>query len=168
MEKKVEPTEEDGYEALRNHIVNRAIACREKYGTELTWPLVQEILKDGDFVRFPVEVVFTDEGLHRGEFAIPVPKGETAKDGFALCVRPMFEGNEEALVFLVLYHIPSINYLDIVTHVEAELFGAAMLGLEIDEYYRRICAFADTMPEEAQLPAELVADAEVMRRHLEG
>lgn len=166
--KKIEPTEEDGYEALRAHIVNRAIACREKYGTDLTWDVVQRILVDGDFVRFPVQVAFSDEPLQRGEFAIPVPQGETAKDGFVLCIRPCFEGNEAALVPLVLYHIPSINYLDIVTHVEAELFGAAMLGIEIDEYYERVCELADTMPEDAQLPPELVADAEVMRRHLEG
>lgn len=166
--KKIEPTEEDGYEALRNHIVNRAIACREKYGTELTWEVVQRILVDGDFVRFPVKVAFDDTHLQRGEFAIPVPLGESAKDGFVLCIRPCFEGNDAALVPLVLYHIPSINYLDIATHVEAELFGAAMLGLEIDEYYRRVCELADTMPEEARLPESLVADAEVMRRHLEG
>jgi hypothetical protein len=166
--KKIEPTEEDGYEALRNHIVNRAIACREKYGTELTWELVQKILGDGDFVRFPVQIAFTEDHLQRGEFAIPVPLGESAKDGFVLTIRPFFEGNEEALVPLVLYHIPSINYLDIVTHVEAELFGAAMLGLEIDEYYRRICELADSMPEAARHPEGLAADAEVMRRHLEG
>lgn len=168
---RIQPTEEDGYEALRGHLVGRADACRAKYGIErdqLSWTTFQEILKDSDIVRFPVEVVFTNEGLMKGEFAIPRPNGEKATEGFQLLIRPCFEGDDEALVTLALYHIPSVNYLDIVTHVEAELFGAAMLGIEIEDYYQRVCRHADRMPEEFRFTAEEEAEAAVVHKHLQG
>ena len=43
------------------------------------------------------------------------------------------------------YHVVSINYLDVATHEEAELFGAALHGLEIDDYYERVCTLADEL-----------------------
>jgi len=139
----IEPTEEDGYGALRGHLVGRALACRAKYGPEITWDVFQAILLDRDFVRFPTSVRFADEGLLPGEFAHAEPMGPQAADGFTLVIRPCYQHDEVALVKLAAYHVPSINYLDIVTHTEAELFGAALLGLEVDAYYEAVCALAD-------------------------
>ena len=140
---KIEPTEEDGYEALRGHLVGRALACRAKYGPEITWDVFQAILGDKDFVRFPTSVRFDDEGLLPGEFAHAEPMGPKPADGFTLVIRPCYQHDATALVKLAAYHVPSINYLDIVTHVEAELFGAALLGRVVDAYYKDICALAD-------------------------
>ena len=164
---RIKPTEEDGYEALRQHIVERALLCRERYGHDIDWPTLKRILEDRDFVRFPVHVRFADEPLMRGEFANPSPFGDRAAEGFELCIRPCFKDDEASLVPLVLYHIPSINYLDIATNVEAELFGATMLGIEVEQYYARVCAVADRMPEEFRLSAEEVEEAATMQRHLD-
>ena len=101
--KRIQPTEQDGYAALRGHLVGRADACREKYaieGDHLSWKTLLEIFEDRDIVRFPVEVVFTNEGLMKGEFAIPRPKGDKATEGFQLLIRPCFQTDEDALVAL--------------------------------------------------------------------
>jgi hypothetical protein len=168
---RIQPTEEDGYEALQGHLVGRAIACRNKYdirSDSLSWSTLRQVLQDRDIVRFPVEVCFTDEGLMRGEFAIPSPCGESATDGFRLLMRPCFQQDEEALVTLALYHLPSVNYLDIVTTKEAELFGAAMLGIEVEDYYQRVCRFADRMPDAFRFTKEQEAEAAMVHKHLKG
>jgi hypothetical protein len=139
-------TEEDGYEALRAHVVERALAARSRYGPDLDAGAILRLLQDPEVVRFPTELVFASSALLPGEFACPLPKGEHPKDGFTLAVHEHFANRPEALPYLVAYHIPSINYLDVVTNREAELFGAALLGLEVDEYYRRVCALADQLP----------------------
>jgi hypothetical protein len=109
-------------------------------------------------VRFPTALAFDAARLQPGEFAWAAPRGERPAQGFTLFVHPHFEQRPEALPALIAYHVPSINYLDVVTGREAELFGAALLGLEIDDYYQRICALADelgapaeatTVPEQA-------------------
>ena len=61
-------------------------------------------------------------------------------------MHPLFENRPDDLPLLVAYHVPSINYLDVATHVEAELFGAALLGLSVDDYYARLCELADSIP----------------------
>ncbi|MDF1798417.1 MAG: hypothetical protein P1V81_04520 [Planctomycetota bacterium] len=142
--------EDEGYEALREHIVERALLCRERYGLTIDWPTLERILEDREFVRFPVRLRFADEPLLPGEFANPSPVG----DGFELCIRPCFQGDQAALVPLVLYHLPTVNYLDLATHVEAELFGATLLGIEVEQYYARVCELADRMPAEARRPAD--------------
>jgi len=142
---KPELTEEAGYEALRGHVVDKALAARRKYGPQIDAAAVRRLLEDREVVRFPTELAFDASRLQPGEFAWACPKGEHPSEGFTLFVHPRFERRPEALPYLVAYHVPSINYLDVVTSREAELFGAALLGLELDEYYRRLCALADEL-----------------------
>jgi len=142
-------TEADGYEALRAHLVQKALAARARHGPEIDAAAIRRVLADPEVVRFPTEIAFSSSALLPGEFACPLPKGEHPKDGFTLAVHELFATRPDALPYLVAYHIPSINYLDVVTNREAELFGAALLGLEVDEYYRRVCALADELPARA-------------------
>jgi len=139
-------TEEDGYAALRGHLVERALVARERYGPDIDFQAIQKILVDPEIVRFATEVVFDADPLLPGEFAWAQPKGDTPSAGYRLVVHPCFEQRFRDLPKLIAYHIVSINYLDIATHEEAELFGAALLGLEVDEYYATICALADSVP----------------------
>lgn len=146
MNARAELTEEDGYEALRAHVVEKALAARRRHGPSIDAEAIRRLLQDPEVVRFPTELVFGSSALLPGEFACPLPKGEHPGDGFTLVVHELFANQPEALPYLVAYHIPAINYLDVVTNREAELFGAALLGLEVDEYYRRVCALADQLP----------------------
>ncbi|MFT7668721.1 MAG: hydroxylamine dehydrogenase [Planctomycetota bacterium] len=58
-------------------------------------------------------------------------------------VHEKFQARPEALLRLVAYHIPSVNYSDLVASEEAELFGASLLGMALDDYYSEICLLAD-------------------------
>ena len=96
-------------------------------------------------MRFPVNMRFDAAPLLVGEFATAEPRGNRPADGFTLVIHPHFEGRPDAIALLAAYHIVAINYLDVATHEEAELFGAALHGLEIDDYYQRVCALADEL-----------------------
>ena len=139
-------TEEDGYQALRDHVVTKALLARERHGPEIDEGALLRVLLDPEIVRFPTVVRFDSGALHPGEFAWPEPRGENPRDGFVLVVHRRFENRPADLPLLLAYHVVAINYLDIATHVEAELFGATLLGMEVDEYYERVCALADELP----------------------
>jgi hypothetical protein len=155
MSARPELTERDGYEALRGHVVDKALAARKKHGPVIDADAIRRLLADPEVVRFPTTLAFDAGPLQAGEFAWAAPRGERPSAGFTLHVHPCFEADPEALPYLVAYHLPTINYLDVVTHREAELFGAALLGLEVEEYYQRLCAFAARLPgAPAGAPAE--------------
>ena len=139
-------TEEDGYEALRGHVAERAVLAREKYGPVIDLDAIRQILSDGEVMRFPTVLRFDAEALIAGEFAWAAALGDKPSDGFAIVVHPHFEERVEDLPLLIAYHIVTVNYLDVVTHVEAELFGATLLGLTSEEYYERLCKLADELP----------------------
>ena len=116
-------TEDDGYEALRGHVVDKALAARKKHGPALDAAAVLRLLADKEVVRFPTTLAFDASRLQPGEFAFAAANGLRPAEGFTLFVHPHFEHRPEALPLLVAYHIPTINYLDVVTNRESELFG---------------------------------------------
>lgn len=139
-------TPEEGQRALLGHVVDKARLARQRHGPDIDEGTMLRILLDPDIVRFPTVVRFDAAPLQPGEFAWPMPRGEEPKDGFVLVVHPRFEGRADALPYLLAYHVVAINYLDVATHVEAEHFGAALFGLEVDQYYAIVCALADELP----------------------
>ena len=75
-----------------------------------------------------------------------MPLADKPSGGFCLFIHPHFEDQPEVWALLIAYHIPSINYGEIVSHDEAELFGATLLGMEQEEYYRALCELVDSIP----------------------
>lgn len=142
-------TEDDGYEALRGHVLERALAAREKYGPTIDEGALLRMLQDPEVVRFSTHLVYDEEALMDGEFAWARALGDSPKDGYHIVVAPMFRDRPGDIVAIVAYHLVRVNYLDVATHVEAELFGAALLGIEVDDYYARLCALADELPRPA-------------------
>lgn len=145
MREQLNLTENDGYEALQGHLAERAFKARENYPDLTEEGALRRLLADPEVVRFPTALIFDTEFLIPGEFAHAEPRGETASDGFVLVVHPHFKERPEDLPYLVAYHIPSINYLDVATHREAELFGAILLGMEKEAYYKKVCDLADEL-----------------------
>lgn len=139
-------SEEAGQQALREHVAAKARTARERHGPRMDFAAITHLLADPDCVRFPTTVRFDEQPLRPGEFAWPEPVGGNPKEGFTLFVHPMFEGREDLLPLVCAYHVVAINYLDVATSVEAELYGATLLDLPIDEYYGRLCALADALP----------------------
>lgn len=136
-------TEQDGRVALRDHAVEKASAARRRYGGCVDSEAIVRMLDDRDVVRWPTRLRFDLSGLEQGEFAHAQPVGDHPRDGFVLFVHPAFEHTPEAWPPLIAYHIVRINYGDIASHEEAELFGATLLGIDVDEYYERLCNLAD-------------------------
>ncbi len=139
-------TEEDGYAALKAHVAERAHVAREHHGPRFGEAQVRALLADPEVVRFPTDLAFDDAPLLPGEFGWARPRGERPSDGFTIVIHPVFEGRWDVLPLLVAYHVVAVNYLDVVTHEEAELFGATLLGMEVEDYYARVCELADSIP----------------------
>lgn len=143
------PSPEAAQQSLRDHVVAKAMDARAKHPEGVDRAAMLALLDDRAVVRYPLGVRFDDEPLRPGEFACLEALGERPSDGYVLFVHPMFENVDELIPLLVAYYIPSVNYGDVATHVEAELFGATLLSLEREEYYRLLCSVADSTPHAA-------------------
>jgi len=133
-------------EAFRAHLVAKATAARSKYGPDIDADAIRRMLQDSQVVRYPTTIEFDAAALQAPEFAHAQPLGFHPGDGYCLFVHPCFSQEPRSLPPLVAYHIPSINYGGIAEAEHAELFGATLLGLEVDAYYRALCELADSMP----------------------
>jgi len=143
-------TEEDGRRSLQAHVVDKAIEARQQYGPIIDYQAMLKIFDDRKIVRYPTGIRFDASDLKEDEFAFATPLGELPTDGFCLMIHPWFEKQIDVLPALMAYHIPVINYgVDVVTNEEAEQFGAALMGLEVEAYYQWLCQLMDSMPREA-------------------
>jgi len=138
-------TEEDARESLQNHIQVKAGEARAKYGADIGYAEILEMLADREVVRYPVKTVFACDALQEGEFAFVQPIGTSPSEGFILHIHPAFENRKEDLPLLIAYQLVVINYGDIATGTDAELFGATLLGIEVDSYYERLCTLTDSL-----------------------
>lgn len=139
-------TEEDGRTALRDHIVERAAQARIRYGLYIDGEAIMRMLDDRQVTRYPCGVRFDASALMPGEFAHAQPLGDRPSDGYCLFVHPALESETDLWPLVMAYHIVSINYGEIATSDEAELFGATLLGLEVEDYYQALCEVSDHLP----------------------
>lgn len=139
------PTAEEAQQSLRDHVVTKAIDARQKRGGAIDRAEMMQLLEDRAVVRYPLGVRFDAEPLQPGEFACLEALGEHPSDGYCLFIHPMFENVDELIPLLIAYYIPSVNYGDVASHVEAELFGASLFGIDVEEYYKILCSVADTV-----------------------
>ncbi len=138
------PSPEAAQQSLREHLVSKAIEARARRPDGIDRDGMLRLLEDRTIVRYPLGVRFDVEPLRPGEFACLQALGDRPSDGFVLFIHPMFENVDELLPLLIAYYIPSVNYGDVASHVEAELFGASLLALDQEEYYRILCSVADS------------------------
>jgi hypothetical protein len=131
--------------AFHEHLVEKATVARFKYGLYIDTDAVLKMLSDETVVRYPTTLVFDASPLQHHEFAYPQPLGFHASDGYALCIHPYFRPQRELWPLLIAYHLPVINYGSIVETPDAELYGATLLGLEVEAYYQALCELADAM-----------------------
>jgi hypothetical protein len=136
-------TADDARQSLNSHVAAKGGEIRAKYGPNIGWKELLRILEDRACVRYPCEIAFDAGPLNPGEFAHPVAKGERPEDGFILYVHPLFMTQLPQVPHLVLYQLVLVNYGEFASPDDAEIFGAAVLGLARDEYYRIISQMAD-------------------------
>lgn len=133
---------DDARPSLEQHAIAKAFEARAKYGVFDRESFLL-LLQDRAFVRHPCALGYSATALEPGEIAWVEPRGEVPAAGFDLWVHPRFEGRDHATILVAAYQLVVVNYGDIATPELAELFGATLLGLEPDEYYRQLCALAD-------------------------
>lgn len=139
------PTAKEAQQSLCDHVVAKAMDARLRRGGLIDRVEMMRLLDDRAVVRYPLGVRFDAEPLQPGEFACLEKLGEHPSDGFCLFIHPIFENVDELIPLLIAYYIPSVNYGDVASHVEAELFGASLLGIDVEEYYTILCSVAGTV-----------------------
>ncbi len=145
-ENKVTVDAESGHRSLIDHAVSKAVAARARFGPEIGMAEIRAMLQDTNCVRYPTHLAFDTVGIDPGMFAYAQQCGSVPGDGFVLHVHPHFQNRPEDLPALIAYHLVVINYGEIANASVAESFGAALLGLELEDYYQRLCGLADELP----------------------
>ncbi len=148
----IQLTAADARQSLNDHLAARGREIHEKFGPNIGWRELRQILEDRACVRYPCEVVFDAGPLEPGEFAHPVARGKRPEDGFTMCVHPFFLTQWECVPGLVLYQLVLVNYGEFASADDAETFGAAALGISRDEYYATLCEMADEVGGQVHCP----------------
>ncbi|MGB8340663.1 MAG: hypothetical protein WCE51_03660 [Chthoniobacterales bacterium] len=136
-------TVEDAKEFVTNHAAAKGTEIYKKYGPQIGWHQLLQILEDRTCCRYSCKVAFDSSQLEAGEFAYPAPKGQRPDDGFVMHVHPHFTAQLERVPYLVLYQLAVVNYGEFAGPEDAEIFGANALGISRDLYYEVLCAMAD-------------------------
>ncbi len=140
-----QPTLDQARQTLSAHLAEKGAELFEKYGPRIGWRELLEVLADRSCARYPCEIRFDAEPLLEGECAHPVPRGPRPEEGFTLYVHPHFEPQLDCVPYLALYQLVRVNYGEFASSADAEIFGAAALGLGREEYYQAVCALADAL-----------------------
>src|ERR1041385_1881062 len=136
-------TADDVRQSLNAHVAVKGEEIREKYGPQIGWNQLQQILADRACMRYPCEIVFDAKHLLENEIAFPSAKGSQPEEGFTLYVHPFFALQPERVPYVALYQLVVVNYGEFASATDAKTFGAAVLGIQVDEYYQKLCQMAD-------------------------
>lgn len=147
-----EQLEKLGQDSLREHLLAQAVVAHQKHGP-LTYEKLDALLHDPDCLRYPVRLVYEFGEMAMHQFAQPdVDWRNTEQGGKVLYVRPILRDRPDLVVQAVAYMIPLVNYGDIITDNHCVAYGATLLGMMEEEYYRAICQLADFVGAEVRLP----------------
>jgi hypothetical protein len=155
-------TEDELKSSVTEHVAERARAIRDKYGPDIDYPTLLEVLEDRECVRYPVTIQFDTSRIDPGMFAFSEsvfeeperPEYEEDEDfadylkvtgKYNIVVHEAFKDRLDLLPGLVLYHLVAVNYADLATAMDAEIFGSTVLGMDQDDYYALLCEAADSL-----------------------
>jgi len=155
-------TEDDVRQSITDHAIEKGIAFRNRYGPISGIDELIAALGDREFVRYPCRIDYDDSALRSGEFALPVQQGDHPDDGFVLMVHPLLKRWPEWVVYVILYHLVTVNYGKFATARDAEAFGAAALGIAVEVYYQRLCVLQDALIEAENSGFLLVQEPELI------
>lgn len=141
-----------GEDSLKARLVEQAIAAHQKHGP-LTFEKLDALLQDSDCVRYPTRLVFEFGEMASHQFAQPdVDCRSLDEGGRVLYLRPALQSRPELVVLAVAYMLPLVNYGDVISDEHCLIYGATLLGLMEDEFYRQICGLADFVEAEIRYP----------------
>ena len=130
---------------LRDHAERAVERAKDKMGGVLTEGTLPVFLMDGDCLRCPTTLTYSDDGLAENQFAEPVFQGSEEQLTCTLQIATRFEPHPQYLPLFVAYMAPVINYGQLADLALCEHYGASLLGLETDEYYKQLCDAFDSV-----------------------
>jgi len=131
---------------VSEHAAEKAKQIRAQYGPNIDYSTLLTILEDRKSVRYPVEIVFSIECLEPGMFGRTAPLfEEMPSKGYRVFLHEKLQEREDLIPAMVLYQVVVANYGDLATAMDGEIFGAGVLGMERDEYYKLICEVTDSL-----------------------
>lgn len=133
------------HSAVSKHAADKAREIHERFGPTIDYPALLRILKDRKSIRYPIEIKFVSDGVEPGLFGKTEQVSDDPSDGYVIFLHEDFRDRPEALPALVLYQSVLVNYGDLATAVDAELFGAGVLGMDRDDYYGLIAGLTDSL-----------------------
>ena len=139
------PNIEDAKASLVDHVFDCAARARQQYGPDIDLQAIAAMLEDPTVVRYPTTLVYDSRKLINDEFAFVEALGDHPVSGFRINLHQKFSTRSDLVPLLVAYHLVVVNYGEIATHEEAEVFGATLLGLDREDYYQRLCRIADEL-----------------------
>jgi len=156
-----EATQEELRESMNLHLRQKAQEVIDKYGELNSLSVLTEVMSDRKFVRYPVNIIYDSTKVDAGLFiatemnlSVKNHRHEDDDDyikptdrSYNFFVHECFEGQPDKLLPLILYHLPSVNYGDIATYEDSEIFASALLQMSQDDYYHLVCNLADSIPE---------------------
>jgi hypothetical protein len=138
--------DEDLHETLLRHAREAAARGIAKIGGPLSVENIDAFLVDSDCLKYSVRIVYDDAQLEPHQFAQPVFSGSAADRRCELHVHPHYTSHPECLPFIVAYMAGAINYGGAVTLDLCEIYGAALMQMPREEFYRAVCQMADQLP----------------------
>lgn len=133
------------HSSVSMHASEKAKEIHSRYGPNIDYPAVLRMLDDRRSIRYPVEIRFVSEGISSGMFAHTEPVSENPGDGYVISLHSHFEDRPDVLPALILYQLVLVNYGDLATANDAELFGSGVLGIDRDAYYEQILALTNAI-----------------------
>lgn len=156
-------TEQDLKSSVAEHVAQRAQAIRDKYGPNIDYPTLLQILEDDQCARHSVNIKFDSRHIEPGMFAyaeavVEEPERERLEGEdedyadyirvtaeYNIVVHEAFKDRPDLLPALILYHLVVVNYGDLANAEDAEVFGSTVLGMDRDDYYALLCEAADSL-----------------------
>lgn len=146
-----------GQASLREHLLAQAVVAHQKHAP-LTGDKLDALLHDPDCLRHPVRLVFEFGEMAMHQFAQPdFDWRNPDQDGRVLYLHPALRERPDLLPLAVAYMIPVINYGDIISDEHCIGYGATLLGLMEEEFYRAVCRMAALVGAETRFPEESLA-----------
>jgi len=78
-------------------------------------------------------------------FARTEQVSEDLDEGYVISLHSHFQDRADVLPALILYQLVLVNYGDLATAHDAEVFGSGILGLEQDTFYEQIVSLTDAL-----------------------
>ncbi len=136
--------------AISGHAAEKAREIRARYGPTIDQAVLARVLGDRKSIRYPVRIEFGSKDIEAGLFAVTKPISEDPEEGYVITLHEHFRNQPQAIAALALYQSVIVNYGDLASAADGEIFGAGVLGMERDDYYTWICELTDSIAESGE------------------